>query len=74
CVLHAPPPRSVFDIQSLDELVDRPIATAAHCHGCRASLLPSCLCSPPPPRSVFDIQSLEELVDRPIATAAHCYG
>ncbi|CAI5532844.1 unnamed protein product, partial [Closterium sp. Naga37s-1] len=73
CVLHAPPPppRSVFDIQSLDELVDRPIATAAHCHGV---LLFSPLASapPPPPRSVFDIQSLEELVDRPIATAAHC--
>ncbi|CAI5532842.1 unnamed protein product [Closterium sp. Naga37s-1] len=28
-----PPPRTVFGIQSLEELVDRPIATAAHCYG-----------------------------------------
>ncbi|CAI5467046.1 unnamed protein product, partial [Closterium sp. Yama58-4] len=31
-----PPPRTVFDIQSLEDLVDRPIATAAHCYGCTA--------------------------------------
>ncbi|CAI5526576.1 unnamed protein product, partial [Closterium sp. Naga37s-1] len=38
----SPPPRSVFDIQSLDELVDRPIATAAHCYGCTAGSGSSC--------------------------------
>ncbi|CAI5474236.1 unnamed protein product [Closterium sp. Yama58-4] len=37
-----PPPRSVFDIHSLDDLVDRPIATAAHCYGCTAGSGSSC--------------------------------
>ncbi|GJP79247.1 hypothetical protein CLOP_g9501 [Closterium sp. NIES-67] len=36
------PPRSVFDIESLEELVSRPIATGAHCYGCTAGTGSSC--------------------------------
>ena len=34
--------RSVWDIQTLDDVVDRPIATAAHCFGCTAGAGSSC--------------------------------
>jgi radical SAM/Cys-rich protein len=34
--------RSVWDVETLDELVDLPIATAAHCFGCTAGAGSSC--------------------------------
>jgi radical SAM/Cys-rich protein len=34
--------RSVWDVETLDELVDRPIATAEHCFGCTAGAGSSC--------------------------------
>ena len=35
-------PPTIFDLQSLDELVDGPIATAPHCFGCTAGSGSSC--------------------------------